>query len=439
MIEEQSLSRQIECKIEENDNIRQRLATYFTYYNEGDEAWHTLTNFADPICASDSILLHYKGVKKLARQSVRLPFPFALPKEFLYLWGLIAGSTAQARNLGFCVDVSQEHLIRTVAKKLGLTIKVDAVRRARRRYAAERTPNYYRKLRIMFPSILFKLLDRLGGRNPRWLSLEQRSAWLEGYLNSVKLQCQIRHQDRISPKVMIYAPKSLLCEIQDFFDGLGIAYSVYQDRKRYQLLIQRHASLMTLVQTFTIRRPKVSALVALLRKFDQDAALRLSIHKLNLTEFQLTLYGVALDSISRPGQELEYTVFESVFARSSNEIRQNLYLFDKWGLISYFERANSKEYFILSTRHLVHLEETMRRELDELKTQLKYTESNALSFYCPQCDKIVGYTEAIGDHAFECPACNSSKLHPVELSRYFYYGHLGILTHQQKLIEGALV
>jgi transcription initiation factor IIE alpha subunit len=438
MIDGQGLSKQLEIKYSENEDIRQRLATYFMYFNEQDGAWHTLTNLTDPICIKDTILLQYRGAKKLGRQSLRLPFPFTLPKDLLYLWGLVAGSTAQKRNFGFCVDVNQEHLIRTLAKKLGLTVRVEAIRRARRRYAAERTPNYYRKLRITFPSILFKLLECLGGRNPRWLSLEQRGAWLEGYLNSVKLQCQIHHQMRIAPKITICAPKILLQEIQEVFDGLGIIYSIYQDNRRFQLLIQRHASLRTLVQAFAIRRPKVRALVALLQKFDQDAALRLSLHKLNLTEFQLTLYGVALDAITRPGQELEYTVFESVFARSSNEIRQNLYQFDQWGLISYFERENSKEYFALSTRYLANLGEMMRQELEELKTQLKYTDSNALSFHCLQCDKIVGYADAIGDHAFECPDCHSTDLRPIELSRYFFYGHLGNLTQQQKLIAEAL-
>ncbi len=60
-----------------------------------------------------------------------------------------------------------------------------------------------------------------------------------------------------------------------------------------------------------------------------------------------------------------------------------------------------------------------------------------LSFHCMQCDKIVGYTEAIGDHAFECPDCHSPELRPIEISRYFFYGRLGSLIQQQKRIAEA--
>jgi transcription initiation factor IIE alpha subunit len=69
---------------------------------------------------------------------------------------------------------------------------------------------------------------------------------------------------------------------------------------------------------------------------------------------------------------------------------------------------------------------------------LKYSDSNALSFHCPECDTVLSYLEAMGERTFSCPNCASTTLHPVELSRFFYYGRLGYVVQQQRMLEGGI-
>jgi hypothetical protein len=44
----------------------------------------------------------------------------------------------------------------------------------------------------------------------------------------------------------------------------------------------------------------------------------------------------------------------------------------------------------------------------------------------------------MGERTFSCPNCASTTLHPVELSRFFYYGHLGYVVQQQRMLEGGI-
>jgi len=441
MIIEESVLAHYSTKFEESENICRRIRNSFTYFNVKDGCWRILPEHINSAYMENTILIHYKDSKKLARQTIQLPYPFTLTKGILYLWGLIAGSTTQKRNVGICLDADQESTVQKFAKELGFTLKIVSVQRHRQRYGAERVvPNHYRKIKVTFPTIFLKFLQALGycpeaPSIPFWLTLSHCQDWLEGYLNSVKLQCQIHRRDAISPKLMLYVSDALLKEIPEILDQLGIGYFTYQHRGRNQIIIQQRASLERLTQKFTIQRPKVCGLLALLKKFQKRPILRLCLRKFQLTEFQLTLYGVALTAHSK---ELEYTAFERVFACSSNTIRQNLYLFDKMGLLSYYEKENHKEFFTLSNRYLTQIEKIMQKEKLQLEAHLKYTDSNALSFHCTSCNQVVSYIDAIGDHAFECPSCHTKDLQALEISRYFYYGHLGALAYHQKLLVGAL-
>jgi len=441
MILEKSVIVHYSNKLDESEYIRKRIRNSFTYFSMKDGCWRTIPEIIDSGCVENTILIHYKDSKKLARQTIQLPYPFTLTKGILYLWGLIAGSTTQRRNAGVCLDANQESMVQKLTKELGLTLKIVPVQRHRQRYGAEcSVPNYYRKIKVTFPTAFLKFLQCLGYHPeapsiPSWFTVSQCEDWLEGYLNSAKLQCQIQRRDAISPKLMLYASETLVKEILPILDQLGIRYFTYQHNGRNQIIIQQRASLERLTQKFAIQRPKVCALLALLKKFQKRPILRLCLRKFQLTEFQLTLYGVALTAHSK---ELEYTAFERVFACSSNTIRQNLYLFDKLGFLSYYEKENHKEFFTLSNRYLMQIEKIMRKEKIQLETHLKYTDSNALSFHCISCNQVVSYIDAIGDHAFECPNCHSKDLQSLEISRFFYYGHLGALAYQQKLLVGAL-
>lgn len=86
----------------ESDNIRQRLASKFLYYNERVQKWYRVTNLIDPECQSESIVLRCK----YAPQILRLPSPFKVPTGLAYLWGLIAGSTCRKNVLEFTVDAN---------------------------------------------------------------------------------------------------------------------------------------------------------------------------------------------------------------------------------------------------------------------------------------------------------------------------------------------
>ena len=440
MVEVGNISVNMTTPPTEEENIRSRIANSFAYFNEQDKEWHTITRISEPPGAKGTILIRYRNSRKILNQTIRLPHPFALTREVLYLWGLIAGSTCQERNFGICLDAPQEQIVVAFVKKLGLTVAISPVRPSRKRLGAERPPSYYRKVNITLPAVFQKFLKALGHHPkrlaiPQWFTLEQRQSWLEGYLNSAKVQCQIRHQDSITPKLIIHASISLVKDIQETLDALGVEYFRYESERCIQLIVQKCASIKLLAEKCSINRPKVRALVALLQRFEKKLSLKLSLRKFNLTEFQLTLYGVALAANSRSQKELEYTEFERLFACSSNEIRQNLYLFDKLGLIQYYEKENHKEYFKLSARYLSYIEDLIKAEEFQLKARLKYTTSNALSFHCTSCNQIVGYAEAIGDRSFQCPHCQSKALQPIELSKYSYYGHLGVVTHHQRLLQ----
>ncbi len=443
MVVDEGVVTKFENEIDDREQVYERIQKWFAYRNERDGSWQALPKIEDPIIIGTTLLVRYAGSKKLARQTMRLPFPFTLTKGMLYLWGLIVGSTAQQRNAGITMDATQEPVLQTLAEELGVSLKVVTVSRTRQRYGAERVSIHrYQKVKVTFPSVFLNFLKCLGYASkephlPSWLTTEQRAVWVEGYLNSGKLQCQIQHANAITPKLTIYASASLSREIAEVLDQGGIGYFIYQREQRLQIIVQRRASLIRLTQQFTLRRPKVGALLALLRQVDATPALRLYFRKARLTEFQLTLYGTALKHGASVTEEVAYTAFAKTFACSSNTIRQNLYHFDQIGLLTYYEKENHKEYVTLATRYLTTIESLMKEEERQLKVRLKYTESNALSFHCNGCDTVVGYAEAIGDHAFECPHCHSKDLHSLETSKYFYYGCLGVLTQQQKIVAGA--
>ena len=427
----------------ESEEIQQRLKNKFEYFNEVDGCWYALTGIAAPICQSASILLRYKGSKTLARQTIQIPYPFAISKGLLYLWGLLAGSIRQKRNARVCLDANQEPMVQAVAAELGVRIRIVPVARSRKKYQGGKVLHRYRKIEATIPTILFKTLQCLGHRSndpsiPAWFTTQQRECWLEGYLNSSKFQCQISRHHTIKPRITLSVSLALRDDLVAVLHTLGIGHSIYQTPERIQIIIQKRASIDLLTQKFTIRRPKFCATLALIKKLKSDTALRLGVHQFRLTEFQLTLYGVALAAYYAKAS-LEYTIFEGTFACSSNTIRQDLYALDKLGLLSYYEQENHKEYFELSTRYRAAVEETIKAEERELKTQLQYTETNALSFYCTACDHLIGYVEAMGDRTFECPHCHSTALRPVELSRYFFYGHLGVNIYHQRLLQEAEV
>lgn len=430
-------------EIDDKELIYERIQKWFVYRDEQDGSWQALPKTEGAIMAGKTLLLRYTGSKKLARQMMCVPSPFTLTKGMLYLWGLIAGSTAQQRNAGITVDAAQEPVLQALAEELEVSLKVVPVSRTRQRYGAERVSlNHYRKVKVTFPSVFLNFLKCLGYEPkephlPSWLTAEQRIAWVEGYLNSGKLQCQIQHANAITPKLTIYASDLLSHEIAEVLDQGGIGYFIYQREERTQIIVQKRASLIRLTQQFTLRRPKVGALLALLHHIETTPALRLYFRRARLTEFQLTLYGTALKHGASETEEVAYTAFAKTFACSSNTIRQNLYHFDQIGLLTYCEKENHKEYVTLATRYLATIENVIREEERQLKMRLKYTDSNALSFHCSGCDTVVGYAEAIGDHAFECPHCHSKDLHSLETSQYFYYGCLGVLTQQQKIVAGA--
>jgi transcription initiation factor IIE alpha subunit len=367
-----------------------------------------------------------------------LPYPFQIDSDLAYLWGLIAGS-AYHHQQGVHIDANQEEKIRSIGAKLGLSFKISKIQRLRHKNGAKRSV-YYQKIRVLFPNVLIKFLHCLGYRLdaptiPPWFDMRQRLAWVEGYLNSPKIQCRIKAQKAL----IIHIANNntpLLADLTEVLDSLNISSYICNFQNRTQIIVQKTASLLTLADTFSIRRPKLRALWAILRASNQNPAIRFSIRKFKLTGFQQVLYGLILD---QPLQELEYTYFEQTFACSSNEIRLHLYELDRKGLINYYKRENNKEYLIQTTRYLNTVSKILASEKAQLRQLLKYSETNALSFYCENCREIIEYTDAIGESTFRCPHCNSRDLTPVELTRYFYYGHLGSVSHLQNVVEAGVV
>lgn len=428
-------------------NLRQRLSSKFKYYDEERAKWQTITNLVDPKCERDRILIRCNH----ARQVLSLPYPFKLG-NVCYLWGLIAGSTSSWAMLnkdGISIDAIQEEVIQEITSELGIHVQITPVRRSRRKRGVNRSPSQYRKIQVRFPSVLKRFLHCLGWRPrrltlPQWLNDEQQMVWIEGYFNSSKIHCHIlrREETRIQPTITIYATNNnprLLQDISKVLERLSINCSTFQfkngnNSKQLACRIQGSSNVLKLLQHFPSRRPKLRALSALLQECQRQRALRLSLKKLALSEFHLTIYGTIL---SQPAQELEYTLLERTFASSSNEIRQVLYDLDEYGLINYYKKENNKEFFVQSSQYLHVVQHLLKVEELKLCRHLKFTDSNALSFHCSDCDCIVGYAEAMGDGSFGCPQCNSKELQPLEMSRFLYVKRLAHLTGQQNLVGGT--
>ncbi|MHA1651020.1 MAG: hypothetical protein ACTSYB_12565 [Candidatus Helarchaeota archaeon] len=425
-----SISNQIEDNFE-HIKIKKKLVSYFSYFDPDKEGWCKITNFSDPICNKNQILIRCR----YAQQILRIPYPFKLEDDILYLWGLIVGSAKYSKRLRIRIDAYQKPLIQSIAERLGIQIQTSVIHRKRRKRGSKRHPNTFRKLIVTFPFVFKKFLWCLGYRQknntiPQWLTFDQQLKWLEGYLNSSKIQCSF-NPFRVSIRFSKYNPR-LFQNIIELLKHLSIRFIPWHSSDdRFGITIKNHSSIAQIGKFFVIRRPKLRALFALIHKTQENPALLVSLQKFKLSEFQLTLYGLILE---QPAIELEYTIFEKIFACSSNEIRQNLYLLDKLGLITYYKRENNKEFLIQANRYIHLIVQMLKSEKRELCRQLKFTDYNALSFHCKTCDQIISYTEAMDGHTFRCPHCKENNLHPVELSRYFYLGHLGLIMQQQRAL-----
>ena len=435
--------------LSEHLKVRDRLRRVFKYYDEERKRWRTIIGIINPECRGDRIKVQCKH----AHQALQLPYPFRLSPGTCYLWGLITGNNlcrdGQRSPLEIQVDAIQDQVIRAITTELGIQVQIKPVQRSRRKRGVDRSPSQYRKIQVRFPSVFKKFLHCLGWnprrpRLPQWLNDEQQMAWLEGYFNSPKIHCHILRRDRvgIQPMITLYATNNhprLLQDITKALKRLSITCSTLQFRngnnlKQLACRIQGTSNIFKFLQYFPSRRPKLRALRALLQECRRHRALRLSLKKLALSEFHLTIYGTIL---SQPAQELEYTLLERTFASSSNEIRQVLYDLDECGLIDYYQKENHKEFFRQSSQYLHVVQHHLKIEEQKLRRYLKFTDSNALSFHCRDCDCIVGYTEAMGDGSFGCPQCNSKNLQPLEMSRFLYVRRLAHLTGQQNIVGGT--
>ncbi len=438
-VEDQSKQR-LGTGIAEHTIIRRLLVGTFSYYDAGKRKWRNVTNFGDPECQSDRITVRCKH----ARQSLQIPYPFTMETELCYLWGLLAGGAYVNRQLELCVDANQEAPLQAIADLLGVQIQVTPVARARRKRGAKRPPARYRKIQVKFPFVVKKFLQSLRYNPkkpgfPSWFDADQRRAWVEGYLNSPKLQCNIRKGTGLRPRVHIHIAQNdpdLFSYITEVLDTLSISYLSYKCQRRLQIVIQKRPDILRFGDCFEIARPKILSLLALLREFEHNPSLRVSLQKFALTEFQLTLYGIVL---AQPLEELEYTLFEQLFASSSNEIRHEFYLLDSLGLITYYKKENNKEFLGRSMCYLTKVQQILKAEEKELRQQLKLSDSNALSFHCQECGTTIGYTDAMETHSFACPRCASQNLSPIETSRYFYYGHLGRVAHQNNILQRGVL
>jgi len=421
--------------------IRKQLIK-FLYYNSKCENWRAITLYegVDLECNESRILIRCK----YARQTIYLPYPLKLEPDLLYLWGLIAGTSYHKKGLEIRVDLNQLPIIEKFAEKYQINLKIEHITRKRRRIGAKPNLDNYRQVKIKFPLVFRKVLYALGFRDaknriPKWLRYDQQLVWLEGYLNSRKIQCRFRKGNRFYPEIRIHVPQKnapLLENVQSLLESLSIHYRIYKYdvQAEFRIVIQGFANLLNITEHFTIRRPNIRALLALVRKCVSDPSFQLNINKCKLTKFQLTLYGLILDQDLR---ELEYTLFEKTFACSSNDIRHNLYILDTLGLIKYYKDATNKEFFTQSNRYRTQLLQILKSEEEELRRLLKYNEENTISFHCPDCQTLSSYTEAMGDSTFGCPHCGFTGLEPLELSRYFYYGHIGVLAkHLNALNRG---
>jgi len=274
---------------------------------------------------------------------------------------------------------------------------------------------------------------------PDWLNLEQKIAWFEGYLNSKKLWCRItdscEYGTKIRPKIhisIIQNDPQLLRDITSLLDQFSIDHAISNWQGRLKVVVRKRSGLLQFMNSFTIRRPKVRALAAIMQESHNQPVFGVALAKYRLNEFQMLLCGLILD---QPLQEIEYTLFEKTLTSSSNEVRQELYTLDKLGLITYYKKENNKEFVVRNTRYFHHVQRILRDEEAELRRILKLTDSNALSFCCQGCKRIFGYTEVMGENTFQCPHCSSYNLTPLNVSKFFFYGQLTSLSHQQNIIQ----
>jgi transcription initiation factor IIE alpha subunit len=272
------------------------------------------------------------------------------------------------------------------------------------------------------------------------LAPEKQHAWLEGYLNSAKLQGTITWQGKLHPRMIIRMPESmshLLEALTETLEQHAIRHYVFAESKkeRCSIVIQHQRDINELAKVFELSRPKSRALLALIKNWQDDPALKVSLYSHKLDEFSLTLYGLILSHVES-AREIEYTRLEETMACSSNELRQGLYFLDQVGLIHYFKKENNKEFISRSLRHFTQLEQMLEAEERRIR-QFMYNESNGLFFECQDCGRTVSYLEALDGGSFQCSRCESFELKPISLSIQSYGGQLSRLSRFQNVLRAG--
>ncbi len=422
----------------DHEKIRQRLAAKnFYYFDEIAKQWRSITNFTDPCCPQDRIQIRCK----YARTTLYVPYPFRLSQEVAFLMGLIAGSRYKKQRLEICIDATQKERISDILQQLGIVdFEILDTKYNRKSYYAKADMRRYKKIQIKLPYVLKKYLEVLGYNSkrlkiPEWFPIPLQEAWLEGYLNSSKLQLRLK-KVTFMPQLTIFIEQNstpLLQSILPILDSCAITYSIYRIQGRLQLSIHRKKSVLRLLEKFEINRPKVLAIKNLIQKVQEDPYISFAFQKYPLTDFQLTLLGLIFQL---PHGEQEYSILTHFFACSSNDIRQALYVLEQIGFIKYYSKENHKEFFARSKRYTSVVLRSIQAEEEELRRVLKCDETNALSFYCHGCARIVSYTEAMHATTFACPDCGSPRLHPVEVTKFFST-RLEFLTNLREKLTGG--
>ncbi|MHA1266183.1 MAG: hypothetical protein ACTSRS_13200 [Candidatus Helarchaeota archaeon] len=427
----------------EHKAILDRLKDRFFYFNQENCRWSPLDVSNRIHNSSEKILIRCK----MARQVLCLPYPFHISHSLCYLIGLLSGSiNHRSQGRYYIFDAVQQEFLEAVALELGISLNIEHLQRVRQSRGAKRVPNFFRKIKIHFPFIFQIFLQCLGINThhrapPSWFSEKQRLAWFEGYLNSSKTQCIIRGTCWLTPQLRIRVVKSDLALFQtirylliQYIDN----FTVNKMRNFFELTISNRNHISHLGTVFTIRRPKIQALLALLQVLQEDVLVKKAISKFQLTDFQLMLYGLIL-SRNNPSQEIPYTLFEQTLARSSDQIRRNLYKLDQYGFISYYKKERNREFIRLSMGYRNRLKGLIRQEREVVKKKIQYTETTVLFFICQACNNRLSYTDAINGRNFLCPHCGSKTLSPSDNFPFMFSNPPAFQLLEKQPIQGGAV
>lgn len=406
----------------EHHEIIDAIGCKFMYYNPESKTWEHFQNFSIDY-TYESILIKCK----YSRYSIKVPYPFKLTPEFLYLWGLIASrcsaKSIQGINTRMEVQVSveKEELIKEITQKLGFQIKITEYKHARHKWNTSKRPTRPKKIQVTFPLVFKKFLLALGynpkkTRLPNWLTSEQKMNWLEGYLSSQKVQMEYWgygrvYRKQLMPRIKIkFHTLDLMENATKIFSQLGIKFtrSCSKTIKNFYISIYEKQSIIKLAKEFSITLPINHAFISLVKQIDKDPQLSECLSKLELNSFQYVLYGLIL---AQPDQEIEYTVLEKVLACSSNDIRSGLYYLREMGFINYYTKEKNREYITRSDRYLEIYNKRLNAESKVLERYENMILNNEILFRCQDCGHIFGYIEGIVDRSFRCPKCNSSDIY----------------------------